>query len=154
MNNFKKYPLALALNLTLRILNLTLTLRVLALNLTLTLRVLVLVLNIAQGGQYLSHLSRHLSQLLRHLSLLLRHLSRHLSLLLRHLSRHLSQLLRHLRVVCSHDAFQICNPLPDIADWYNPSTRYKYIRGIFTEVVIDAGVGDGDHQISDLVIPF
>jgi len=143
MNNFKKYPLALALNLTLRILNLTLTLRVLALNLTLTLRVLVLVLNIAQGGQYLSHLSRHLSQLLRHLSLLLRHLS-----------RHLSQLLRHLRVVCSHDAFQICNPLPDIADWYNPSTRYKYIRGIFTEVVIDAGVGDGDHQISDLVIPF
>ena len=119
MNNFKKYPLALALNLTLR--------------------VLVLVLNIAQGGQYLSHLSRHLSQLLRHLSLLL---------------RHLSQLLRHLRVVCSHDAFQICNPLPDIADWYNPSTRYKYIRGIFTEVVIDAGVGDGDHQISDLVIPF
>ena len=139
MNNLKKYPLALALNLTLRILNLTLTLRVLALNLTLTLRVLVLVLNIAQGGQYLSHLSRHLSQLLRHLSLLL---------------RHLSQLLRHLRVVCSHDAFQICNPLPDIADWYNPSTRYKYIRGIFTEVVIDAGVGDGDHQISDLVIPF
>lgn len=125
MNNFKKYPLALALNLTLRVLNLTLTLRV-----------LVLVLNIAQGGQYLSHLSRHLS------------------LLLRHLSRHLSQLLRHLRVVCSHDAFQICNPLPDIADWYNPSTRYKYIRGIFTEVVIDAGVGDGDHQISDLVIPF
>ena len=143
MNNLKKYPLALALNLTLRVLNLTLTLRVLALNLTLTLRVLVLVLNIAQGGQYLSHLSRHLSQLLRHLSLLLRHLS-----------RHLSQLLRHLRVVCSHDAFQICNPLPDIADWYNPSTRYKYIRGIFTEVVIDAGVGDGDHQISDLVIPF
>ena len=150
MNNFKKYPLALALNLTLRILNLTLTLRVLALNLTLTLRVLVLVLNIAQGGQYLSHLSRHLS-------LLLRHLSRHLSQLLRHMSlllRHLSELLRHLRVVCSHDAFQICNPLPDIADWYNPSTRYKYIRGIFTEVVIDAGVGDGDHQISDLVIPF
>ena len=139
MNNLKKYPLALALNLTLRILNLTLTLRVLALNLTLTLRVLVLVLNIAQGGQYLS-------QLLRHMSLLLRHLSHHLSLL--------SQLLRHLRVVCSHDAFQICNPLPDIADWYNPSTRYKYIRGIFTEVVIDAGVGDGDHQISDLVIPF
>ena len=139
MNNLKKYPLALALNLTLRILNLTLTLRVLALNLTLTLRVLVLVLNIAQGGQYLSQLLRHLSQLLRHLS-------HHLSLL--------SQLLRHLRVVCSHDAFQICNPLPDIADWYNPSTRYKYIRGIFTEVVIDAGVGDGDHQISDLVIPF
>ena len=137
MNNLKKYPLALALNLTLRVLNLTLTLRVLALNLTL--RVLVLVLNIAQGGQYLSQLRRHLSQLLRHLSLLL---------------RHLSQLLRHLRVVCSHDAFQICNPLPDIADWYNPSTRYKYIRGIFTEVVIDAGVGDGDHQISDLVIPF
>ena len=125
MNNLKKYPLALALNLTLRVLNLTLTLRVLALKLTLTLRVLVLVLNIAQGGQYLSQLLRHLSQLLH-----------------------------HLRVVCSHDAFQICNPLPDIADWYNPSTRYKYIRGIFTEVVIDAGVGDGDHQISDLVIPF
>ena len=146
MNNLKKYPLALALNLTLRVLNLTLTLRVLALNLTLTLRVLVLVLNIAQGGQYLSQLLRHMSLLLRHMSLLLRHLSHHLSLL--------SQLLRHLRVVCSHDAFQICNPLPDIADWYNPSTRYKYIRGIFTEVVIDAGVGDGDHQISDLVIPF
>jgi hypothetical protein len=73
MNNLKNDPLALALNLTLRVLNLTLTLRVLALNLTLTLRVLVLVLNMAQGGQYLS------------------------------------QLLRHLRVVCSHDAFQICN---------------------------------------------
>lgn len=78
----------------------------------------------AQGGQYLSQLHRHLSQLLR-----------------------------HLRVVCSHDAFQICNPLPDIADWYNPSTLYKYLHGIFTEVVNDAGVGDGDHQISDLVIP-
>jgi hypothetical protein len=150
MNNLKNDPLALALNLTLRVLNLTLTLRV-----------LVLVLNMAQGGQYLSQLLRHLRVVCSHDAFQICNLLRHICNLLRHLrvvcshdAFQICNLLRHLRVVCSHDAFQICNPLPDIADWYNPSTRYKYLRGIFTEVVNDAGVGDGDHQISDLVIPF
>jgi hypothetical protein len=95
------------------------------LGLALTLRVL------AHSGQYLSDLPRHNL----------------------HLPRHNLQLTRHLRVIRSHRDLQICNSLPYVTDWHNPPTRYKCRRGKLTGVFSDAGVGDSDHQISDLVIP-